>query len=385
MLPARRAAALLAATTIAVLMTGGTASAESPSPTPTPTPIITLPPVSPTPTPTPTPPGRPFPAPVTTQTVNVPTTIDSTGASDVSAALNAFVASVPNGSIISFKAGGTYRLDTGIKFTNRHNLIFEGNGATLRPTGQVDSHANSAFALWNYDTDIAIRNFTIVGQNTQPGVYNSATNENRFGVLVYGGTRTEIANVTMLNPWSDYVEVGGTGDPSGEIPGDNVWIHDSTMTGSGRMGISAVSATHVLIERNTFDLTAWVTLDIEPNTANQEVGWITFRDNTILRGHGSPATSYDPAFVSARGGVGTWNVHDITVSGNHTNGTLRTDIDNLSRRRNVVFTNNVALTAMAGPVLNFAHIDGLTVSGNVQSLTWGSLAAITDCTGVVSR
>jgi hypothetical protein len=33
-------------------------------------------------------------------------------------------------------------------------------------------------------------------------------------------------------------------------------------------------------------------------------------------------------------------------------------------------------------VLMFAHIDGLTVTGNVQPLTSGSLASITDCTGV---
>jgi len=36
-------------------------------------------------------------------------------------------------------------------------------------------------------------------------------------------------------------------------------------------------------------------------------------------------------------------------------------------------------------VLNFAHIDGLTVTGNVQPLTSGSLAAISDCTNVVSQ
>jgi hypothetical protein len=350
-------------------------STPTQTPTPTPTPTTTQ-----TPTPTDAPTGRPFPAPATTQTVSVPTTIDATGVSDVSPALNAFVASVPDGSIISFKAGGIYRLGAVIRFTDRHNLVFEGNGAMLRPTGTTDNANNSAFALWNYNSDIVIRNFTIVGQNDQPGVYNSATNENRFGVLVYGGTRTEIANVTMLNTWSDYVEVSGTVVSGGEIPGDNVWIHDSRMTGGGRMGISAVTATHVLIERNTFDLTAWVTLDIEPNTFDEEVGWITFRDNIIMRGG-----TMSPEFVSARGGDNTPNVHDITITGNRTDGTLRTDIDHLSRRRNIIFTNNVALTLTFGPVIRFAHIDGLTYYGNVQPLISGSLAWITDCTGVDSR
>jgi hypothetical protein len=34
-----------------------------------------------------------------------------------------------------------------------------------------------------------------------------------------------------------------------------------------------------------------------------------------------------------------------------------------------------------GPVLVFAHIDGLTISGNVQSLSSGVLTRITNCTG----
>jgi hypothetical protein len=172
--------------------------------------------------------------------------------------------------------------------------------------------------------------------------------------------------------------IGGTVTSSGEIPADNIWIHDSTMTGSGRMGIAAVTVTHILIERVTFDLTAWVVLDIEPNSAAEEVGWVTFRDNAIKRGG-----SNIPGFASARGGTGAWNAHDITIMGNRTDGTLRTDIDHIDRRRNVVFTNNTALRAAAGPLLYFAHIDGLTVSGNVQPLTSGSLASITDSTGVV--
>jgi hypothetical protein len=358
------------------------APAPTVAPTPPPTPAPTTPATA---TPNPVSAGRPFAPPATTRTVSVPSSIDATGVSDVSAALNSFVASVPNGSVIAFKAGGTYRLGAGIRFTNRHHLVFEGNGATLRPTGQTDNANNSAFALWGSNTDITIRNFTVIGQNSRPGVYNSATNENRFGILVWGGARVEIANVTMLNIWADYVGLGGQLPSSGSdmIESDDIWIHDSNMTGGGRMGISAVATTHVLIERNTFDLTAWSTLDIEPNTFDNEVGWITFRDNIIKRGGSGPST--DPAFVSARGGVNTPNVHDITITGNRTNGTLRTDIDHPSRRRNVVFAQNVALTSESGPVLKFAYIDGLTVSGNVQPLTSGSLASITGSTSVVSR
>ena len=70
----------------------------------------------------------------------MPTTIDATGP-DASAALKSFIASVPDGSVIVFKAGGIYRMDTGLAILNRHNLVFEGNGATLRANGSSQSAA----------------------------------------------------------------------------------------------------------------------------------------------------------------------------------------------------------------------------------------------------
>src|SRR5574343_814223 len=88
-----------------------------------------------TPPPPPPPASRPFPPPVTARTVAVPASIDATGATNAAAALQTFLASVPDGSGITFPAGGIYRLDRGISLQNRHNLVFEGNGATLRLDG----------------------------------------------------------------------------------------------------------------------------------------------------------------------------------------------------------------------------------------------------------
>jgi len=51
----------------------------------------------------------------------------------------------------------------------------------------------------------------------------------------------------------------------------------------------------------------------------------------------------------------------------------------------VVFTNNTASLSVTGPALVFSHIDGLTVTGNVQPLKSGVLASITDSTGVTNQ
>jgi hypothetical protein len=54
----------------------------------------------------------------------------------------------------------------------------------------------------------------------------------------------------------------------------------------------------------------------------------------------------------------------------------------LARRANIVVTNNSSSQAAIGPVLAFAHVDGLVVSGNTQPRVSGSLLLISDCTGV---
>ena len=79
-------------------------------------------------------PGSPQPAPSVTA-VMVPPSIDLTGTDDVSEALNAFIADVPDGSRIDFDAGGEYRLSRGLDVWGKNSLVFEGNGATLAMEG----------------------------------------------------------------------------------------------------------------------------------------------------------------------------------------------------------------------------------------------------------
>jgi hypothetical protein len=346
-------------------------TAPTPDPTPAPTPAPTTAP-TPAPTPTPTPAATPTPTP-SSGAVQVPSTIDASGASDASAALNAFVKSVPDGSTILFKAGGIYRMDHALRVSGRHDLVFDGQNATLRANGSASQPGDSPLAFWNYNAGITVRNLNIVGNNTQPGVYHPGA-EDQMGILIYGGSGYDISNVHIRNPWGECLFIGGTGTPS--VWADSIRFHDSTCTGAGRMGVAPVAASHVVIERVTFDLVAWAVLDVEPYGSDEGAAYITFRDNTVLR----PGAMV-PSFVSAGGTTGT-NVHDITITGNTvTGGTLRTDIS-VARRKNIVFTNNTSSVAASGPVLTFAHVDGLVVTGNVQPLKSGSSASFSDCTGV---
>jgi hypothetical protein len=297
----------------------------------------------------------------------VPSSIDATGVNDASSALISFVDSVPDGSTIVFTAGGTYRMDRALKFANRHYLTLEGNGATLRSNGGT-TEASSLFWLGNYqggDTDIAIRNFKLVGNSTSPGVFIESA-QGAHGILVDSGVRIDISNVTVTGVWGDCLYVGGWAD--------TVTFHDSTCTSNGRNGVSITSGKNVTVQRVAFPKSGYCTFDIEPNSSSEGASNIKFLDNT--------AGTWTNSFLSADGAAGSV-VDGVTISGNTVSGGSLLTVIDLSRRQNIVFTNNTSNVATAGAVLNFNHIDGLTITGNVQPLTSGSLALILDSTSVV--
>ena len=80
---------------------------------------------------------RPRPAPAAASRSGPPRSTPR--GSDVGDALQRFVDGVPDGSTIVFRSGGTYRMDHGLRLAGRHDLVFEGNGATLQTTGRADS------------------------------------------------------------------------------------------------------------------------------------------------------------------------------------------------------------------------------------------------------
>jgi len=298
--------------------------------------------------------------------IAVPASIDATGSTHASTALISFVDSVPDGSTIVFKAGGIYRMDAALKFAHRHNLTFEGNGATLRANGGT-TEASSLFWLGSYlggNSGIVIRNFTLVGNSSTPGVYQPGK-EGAHGILVDGGSTIEVANVTVRGVWGDCLYVGTWADA--------VSFHDSTCSSNGRNGVTVTSATNLTVQRVAFPKSGYCTFDIEPNVSTEGARNVRLLNNTT--------GTWSNSFLSADGAVGSV-VNGVTVSGNTVTGaTLHTVID-LARRQNIVFTNNTSSLAGAGPILRFAHIDGLTVTGNVQPLTSGALASITDSNGV---
>jgi hypothetical protein len=330
-------------------------------------------------TPPPPPPTRSFAAPITSGTVYVPLTIDHTGATDVSAALNTWIAAQANGRIIAFPPDPTYiyRLDKGIQFANRNNLIFAGGGVTLK----VGAGASGADQLaspfvsghtyggnWdNGNTDIVIHDFVLVGNSPTPGVYIGGS-EAQHSLCLTGATRIEVYNITGSAAYGDGI--------FWELVTDG-WAHNCHFPTAGRNGVSVISGTRITTEVCAFDVSGYLTCDFEPNVVGDAITNCYFRNNTAVTwGAGE--------FFALEGSHTGAPINGIFVTGNTISGkSLMTVCDNgnTSRMLNVTFSSNTSTAAsVAGPVLTFAHIDGLTVQHNTQGLSSGSLVSATDCT-----
>ena len=347
-------------------------------------------------TPSAVPPGtRPFAAPVTTRTVSVPSSIDSSGATNAGTALQSFINSQPNGTVINFKAGGVYRLSRGLNIANRHHLVLVGNGAVLRAAGSNTLNAASPIVIEGANSDIVVRGFRIEGNNPDTGtaIYHNGA-EGQQGIALYGGTRIEIAGNIIRKTWGDAVYANEKIATNSWV--DGLWVHANTITTIGRSAFTINGAKNVLLERNDIDQIGGMVMNIEPDLSSQGAINVTFRSNTVgVWGMTPVFTSHFVACANNKVAPGAV-IRGITVTGNLVtegapNSTNTNNAGGLStwigknRTSNITFTNNSTTKAGRGAVFVFEHIDGLTVTGNTQPLTSGALMSISDSTGVTAH
>ena len=154
---------------------------------------------------------------------------------------------------------------------------------------------------------------------------------------------------------------------------DCITFHDSDCVSAGRNGVAIIAGRNVTVQRVVFregrlQRARHPAQHLEPGRLS-----IKFLSNT--------AGTWTNAFFTANGAPGS-RVNGVIVSGNRvTGGTLLTNVTT-ARRTNIVFTNNTSTVKRHGPILRFAHVDGLTMKANHQPLSSGSFARISDCTRV---
>jgi hypothetical protein len=214
-----------------------------------------------------------------------------------------------------------------------------------------------------------------------------------MGAVIYDGARIELDDLDVSHVYGDGVYVAGK-QSSPYRSSDRVWIHDSSFDYIGRMGLVVNAATNSIAEQNTYNHVGMFIFDIESDYDYEVVDNVRFRDNTVASYGLTP--SYTNYFFACSGNQSVAIARNIYVTGNRVSvgapvnspnntmnkGGLASWVDRGNRLGNIVFTGNTTSKAGSGPVLYFDGIDGLTITGNVQPMSSGSLAAISSSTGV---
>jgi Right handed beta helix region len=289
--------------------------------------------------------------------VPVPATIDYTGKSDVTDALQSFIDGLDDGVLVRFHRNGRYRVE-GTLFVTNKTLTFDGQGATIFATTPGTLERSQWWITGG--EDIIFRNIKVDGANPYAGVSDRAYDpkkEKQHGFRIEGVDGIELDHVTVTDTYGDFVYVARFVQDTNT----NVWIHDSTFARNGRQGIALVAATGVIIERNTFTDTRRATIDLEPNGPGQLVSQVFVLNNTIGRGR--------LLFIASHG---QGPVNDVVISGNQLhNHIMSTDVmaPKGQRRKNWIFRNNTSDTVSYNRPIRFISVDGVRVTGNKQPIS----------------
>jgi hypothetical protein len=323
----------------------------------------------------------PTPTQAAGKTYKVPASINRTGAREVSATLNRFIRGVPNGSTIRFRRG-TYRIDSSIQLDGRRNLVFDGDGATLRGNGCGVTDSLFLLGWGRPSSGITIRDFKLRGRNPDGGTPSAHHDgcEHQMGVAIYGSSHVSIAHVSISRVYGECVYVGDSNDGTWS---SHVTFRDSTCDRTGRSGVAIVAGTRVTVSKVRFNKIALYPLNIEPNSSHGGGTYVTFRDNRVgTYGH---ARQYGEHLVCTNGGARGAAIHHVTITRNRvTGGTLSTFMWE-PRNADIVFTDNVSTVAAAGPVVVIRHADRVKVTGNIQPMRSGRFADFSGSTQVTYK
>ena len=335
------------------------------------------------------------PASASGKVYRVPSRIDATGSRDVSRELNSFIASVPNGSVIRFESGGTYRLSRTMYISGKRHLTLNGNGARLHLTGASGWNAMGIQVKRSVGT--TIRNFTIVGNNHEAGTSDACcSRETQHAIALLSAKDTLIEKVHIRRTWGDCLYLNAATVPGGSWS-HGVTFRRSTCRLTGRHGVGIIRARNVRILNNRFDEIGFMVIDIEPGARDAGARTVVIRGNNI----GSYGIGdFDNAWLLAACGKRGAPVRDVALTANTIKGNRIGWSGSVTRpwralsvrvcgrdgpRANFTITNNVAKAKVTGPSMHFSRVTGLTITGNEQPLRSGRLASIRNSSQVTFR
>jgi hypothetical protein len=291
----------------------------------------------------------------------VPATIDATGGQDVTAQLNAFFQSVPDGSTITFPAGGRYRAEGTLLLLDRNDLTIEGHGSTFFTTTKGDRDRRH----WKLQggSNLTLRDIVVKGSNPNAGQDEGAwiyDLQGQHGFMLRGVQGALLQRVTVTDTYGDFVYLGKRFDDGSRQWSSHITIVDSRFERSGRQGVTFTGGEDVVFQHNYIAQAARSTFDIEPNTASEGARRVLIAENQIGPGQHLLLSAY------GEGGI----VSDITLQGNQLHGrqfNLIVNAPGRTRRTNINVIGNSTDKAYGGGYsasMVFKGVDGAVVRGN---------------------
>lgn len=301
----------------------------------------------------------------------VPATFATDCSVDVTSALESWVGSLPDNSIILFPANACYEIDGTLEFYGRNGLDVEGNGSSFeaKTVGGADR------SVWRFigGSAITVHAMNIVGADSAGGTataFNSSL-QWQAGIDLRGVSGATIYGNTTQYVYGDCVYVGVGYDNL--TWSTNIYVHDNICTRNGRSGISVTAGAGVNLDHNTTTQPGLWGVDVEPNGGSTGATNVKVTNSTF-----GPGGHLEP-FVQVVGNSGGGTVDGITITGNTVRGeTLATQFVPASGQRwsNITFSNNTSDTAgyffnndacaVGLVVVNVCDIDGITISNNYQ-------------------
>jgi hypothetical protein len=323
-----------------------------------------------------------------------PASIDASGVTDVTAALNQFLASVPESSVVTLPAGARYRAEGVVRLAGKTDLTIEGNGALIfaETDGSDLTPPEDLRHLWprarshveiSGSRNIVIRNLMVRGANpdagSEKGAYVSAF-EGQHGFDVRAVDGLLLDRVTVTDTYGDLLYIAGL---QGEVS-RNIRVTNSHLERSGRQGIAITGGENVLVEDSYVGEVARTIIDLEPNTASGRAWNIVLRRNTF-----GPCRH----LLLSAGGRGP-GVGEVELSNNVLQGMqikVAVGASDGARRGPFRIIGNVSDTRLGTPVaaMRFHRSDGVTVLNNVQPMvvarSMTGVSAVESCDVVVQE
>jgi len=231
---------------------------------------------------------------------------------DSAPAIESYLATVPNGSIVLFPRGAQCEVartvDLGVPPTglpNRKDTTIDLNGATIyrttEPACQKIDTCNGPIVALNLANAVTLQGGSVRGGQHVDGLPQfDATREHDHGIAVHGSQNVTLFGLHISDVGGDCVDVDKQKkDVAGNIRLIGTPGRPFVCEGAGRQGVSGNAVTDLLIQGVEFDRIASTAVDLEPrhhgyiDTAtvrDDKFGWV---GNYAIAGIGGSETWKD--------------------------------------------------------------------------------------------